>query len=270
MRGFPYTHSWPLVYPGLPSSPVSSSHQTLTLLFAVYLLREELGNFFKNPHNHYNSVGNTFGLGVFTFKSIYIKKKQNLVLNNTYKTKCGFSGGASGKEPSCKCRRPKRRSLSIPGLGRSPEEGNSSPPQYSCLENPMDRGAWWAIVHGVAKSQTWLSDWPTNQQHKMHLRNFFYLYKYFIVSRWNTEIYILLWRQLVYSSFEIKYTRSLRHKGQVGNLKCCHLIYLQELWGSQVDLTLSQVRHCMTRLSILPKSKPLILGLLTDANISFR
>ena len=45
----------------------------------------------------------------------------------------------------------------IPGLGRSPGEGNGNPLQYSCLENPMDRGAWWAIVHGVAKSQTQLS-----------------------------------------------------------------------------------------------------------------
>ena len=43
---------------------------------------------------------------------------------------------------------------SIPGLGRSPGEGNGNPLQYSCLENPMDRGAWWATVHGVAKNQT--------------------------------------------------------------------------------------------------------------------
>ena len=46
---------------------------------------------------------------------------------------------------------------SIPGLGRSPEEGNGYPLQYSCLENPMDRGAWWAAVHGVIKSWTRLS-----------------------------------------------------------------------------------------------------------------
>ena len=39
----------------------------------------------------------------------------------------------------------------IPGLGRSPGEGNGNPLQYSCLENPMDRGAWWATVHGVAE-----------------------------------------------------------------------------------------------------------------------
>ena len=43
---------------------------------------------------------------------------------------------------------------SIPGSGRSPEEGNSNPLQYSCLENPMDRAAWWATVHTVAQSQT--------------------------------------------------------------------------------------------------------------------
>ena len=47
---------------------------------------------------------------------------------------------------------------SIPGLGRSPGEGNGNPLQYSCLGNPMDRGAWWATVHGVAKSQALLSD----------------------------------------------------------------------------------------------------------------
>ena len=47
---------------------------------------------------------------------------------------------------------------SIPGLGRSTGEGNGNSIQYSCLENPMDGGAWWATVHGVAKSQTRLSD----------------------------------------------------------------------------------------------------------------
>ena len=47
---------------------------------------------------------------------------------------------------------------SIPGLGRLPGEGNGNPLQYSCLENPMDRGAWQVIVHGIAKSQTRMSD----------------------------------------------------------------------------------------------------------------
>ena len=43
---------------------------------------------------------------------------------------------------------------SIPGLGRSPEEGNGNPLHYSCLENPMNRGAWWATIHGATKSWT--------------------------------------------------------------------------------------------------------------------
>ena len=47
---------------------------------------------------------------------------------------------------------------SIPGSGRCPGEGNGNPLQYSCLENPMDGGTWWATVHGVAKSRTRLSD----------------------------------------------------------------------------------------------------------------
>ena len=47
---------------------------------------------------------------------------------------------------------------SIPGSGRFPGKGNGNPLQYSCLENPMNRGAWWAAVHRVAKSRTRLSD----------------------------------------------------------------------------------------------------------------
>ena len=57
---------------------------------------------------------------------------------------------------------------SIPGLGRSPGEGNGNPLQYFWLENPMDRGAWHATIHGVTKSQTWLkwlsmcTHWPSS------------------------------------------------------------------------------------------------------------
>jgi len=51
---------------------------------------------------------------------------------------------------------------SIPGLGRSPRGGHGNPPQYSCLENPMDREAWRATVHGVAKSQTRLKQLSTH------------------------------------------------------------------------------------------------------------
>ena len=58
----------------------------------------------------------------------------------------GFPGGSDSKEPACNA----GDMGSIPGLGISPGEGNANPLQYSCLENPMDRRAWWAIVHGVA------------------------------------------------------------------------------------------------------------------------
>ena len=65
-----------------------------------------------------------------------------------------FPGGSDGKEPTCNVGDPG----SIPGLGRSPGEGNGNPLQYSCLEIPMDGGAWQAIVHGVAKNWTRPSD----------------------------------------------------------------------------------------------------------------
>ena len=66
----------------------------------------------------------------------------------------GWPSGAFGKESACNT----GDLGSIPGLGRSPGEGNGNPLQYSCLERPMDRGAWWATVRGVAKSRTRLHD----------------------------------------------------------------------------------------------------------------
>ena len=64
------------------------------------------------------------------------------------------SGSLDGKESACNSG---DQGL-IPGLGRSPGEGNDNPLQYSCLENFMDRGAWQAIAHGVAKSQIQLNN----------------------------------------------------------------------------------------------------------------
>ena len=63
------------------------------------------------------------------------------------------TGITSGKEPACQRRRHERRGL-IPELRRLPGGGHGSPLQYSYLENPMDRGTWWAAVHGVTKSRT--------------------------------------------------------------------------------------------------------------------
>ena len=69
----------------------------------------------------------------------------------------GFPGGLDGKESACNVGDPG----SIPGLGSSPGEENVTSLQYSCLENPMDRGAWWGRVRGVAKSQTLLKQIST-------------------------------------------------------------------------------------------------------------
>ena len=68
----------------------------------------------------------------------------------------GFTCGSYGKESAWNA----EDSGSIPGLGRSPGERNGNPLQYSCLENSMDGGTWWATVHGLAKSWTRLSDFP--------------------------------------------------------------------------------------------------------------
>ena len=70
----------------------------------------------------------------------------------------GFPGGSDGKEFACNAGDPG----SIPGLGRSPGEGNSNPLQYSCLENPIDSGAWQTTVHGVAKSQIRLNNFTSS------------------------------------------------------------------------------------------------------------
>ena len=90
----------------------------------------------------FHSTGhNSMGLGIGVQKG-----NMGLILY-------GFPGGANGKEPAYQCRRCKRHRFS-PWVGKIPRGGNGNPLQYSCLENPMDRGAWRAIVHGVEKSQT--------------------------------------------------------------------------------------------------------------------
>ena len=77
----------------------------------------------------------------------------------------GFPGGSEVKASACN----EGDLSSIPGSGRSPGEGNGNPLQYSCLENPMDGGAWWATVHGVAKSWTQLSDFTSLRCHSSYV-----------------------------------------------------------------------------------------------------
>ena len=72
----------------------------------------------------------------------------------THSSILGFPGGSDGIVSACNA----GDQVSISGSGRSPGEGNGNPLQYSYLENPVERGAWLATVHGVAKSWTRLSD----------------------------------------------------------------------------------------------------------------
>ena len=93
---------------------------------------------------------------IFTFHFYYFTEAVNTYIFESihYENfKWGFPGGSDNKESARNAGDPG----SIPGLGRSPGEGNGCPLQY-CLEDSMDRGAWWATAHGVAKNRTRLSD----------------------------------------------------------------------------------------------------------------
>ena len=79
----------------------------------------------------------------------------------------GFPGGSEGKASGCNA----RDRGSIPGQGRSPGEGNGNPLQYSCLENPRPGGAWWATVHGTARTWTRLRDFTFIFFHFLHLKS---------------------------------------------------------------------------------------------------
>ena len=81
-----------------------------------------------------------------------LKSKKGFV--HIFSNFSSFPGGSEAKASAWNAGDPG----SIPGSGRSPAEGNGNPLQYSCLENPMEGGAWWATVRGVIKSRTRLSD----------------------------------------------------------------------------------------------------------------
>ena len=88
---------------------------------------------------------------------VHLGNRTNIIYTHTHThthTHRGFPGGGTGKEPTCQCRREVRDAGSIPGSERYPGGRNANPLQYSCLENPMDKGAWQATVCRVAKSWT--------------------------------------------------------------------------------------------------------------------
>ena len=89
--------------------------------------------------------------------SLIVEIQRNyLTMKHHFVTYRGFPDGSVGKEPTCSAGNTGDAG-SVPESGRSLEKETWQPLQYFCLENPIDRGAWQAIVHRVAKSQTWLS-----------------------------------------------------------------------------------------------------------------
>ena len=83
----------------------------------------------------------------------------------------GFPGSSVGKESACNA----GDSGSIPGLGRFSRGGHGNPLQYSCLENPGDGGAWWAVIYGFAQSRTWLKWLSSSNSSSSSIQ---YIYKY--------------------------------------------------------------------------------------------
>ena len=101
----------------------------------------------------------------------------------------GFPSGSVMKNPPANARDTRNAGL-IPGWWRSPGERNGNPLQYSCLGNPMDRGAWQVIVHRVTKNWIWLHDWEhTEHIHRYtHIHTYIYSFSFFF----SVSVFILL------------------------------------------------------------------------------
>ena len=148
-------HPLLLLPPIPPSIRVFSSESILCIRWPKYW------SFSFSPCNEYSGLISCridlFDLLAVqgTLKSLlqHCSSKASMVQHSAFLHQ-GFPGGSEVKASACNA----GDLGSIPGSGRSPGEENGNPLQYSCLENPMDRGAWWATVHGVAKSRTRLSD----------------------------------------------------------------------------------------------------------------
>ena len=138
-------------YPAIPLvSPLNEEKEWLFLKSEFLLIRTQWENI--QPKNFKGCI--TEPRDILSYKKCII-----IILYEVLKVKLlnivgGFADDSDGKESACNTGDPG----SIPASGRSPGEGNGNPLPYSCLENPMDRGACWVTVHGVAKSWTQLSD----------------------------------------------------------------------------------------------------------------
>ena len=119
-------------------------------------------------HNYLHNIYIVFAIIYILCIRHYKSSRDNLNHTGGYTLILGFPGGSDCKESACRVGDPG----SIPVLGRSPGERNVNLLQYSCLENPMDRGAWWATVHRVARVR---HDLPTKPAPHTYIHTYAYI-----------------------------------------------------------------------------------------------
>ena len=135
-------------------------HQSFQSIFRVYFLWYWLvwslccprDSQESSPTPQFESINSATTLHIFVF--FYFQNGTFKLFEDIFILRLGSPGSSDGKDSACNAGDPG----SFPGLGRSPGECDGNPLQYSCLRNSLDRGAWWAKVHGVAKNQTRMSN----------------------------------------------------------------------------------------------------------------
>ena len=118
-------------------------------------------------HNSKASILQSSAFFIVQLSHPYMTTGKTIALTRQILVGRGFPGGTRGKEPPANAGDIRDTNL-IPGSGRSPGGGHGNPPQYSCLENPMDRGACWATVHRVTQSWTRLKHTHTHTHTHRH------------------------------------------------------------------------------------------------------
>ena len=124
----------------------------------------------KPPQTH-NNCNNKPYLLDFQLLQKVSKIFRKLWLLLIFKLSESFPGSTMRKDPAGQCKRHKRCGFN-PWVRKIPSIGNGNQFQYSCLENSMDRGAWWAMVYRVSKSQAWLKWFSTHAHVLLHRHNF--------------------------------------------------------------------------------------------------
>ena len=137
----------------------------------------------------------------------------------------GFPGGSNGKESACSA----GDLGSSTELGRSPGEGNGNPLQYSCLENPMNREAWWVTVHGVAKSWTRLKWLSTHARHEVTLSLFKNSKQTVLIPFFNNPNYTHLYK-IIYIILNYIYIYTHNHIHTHNNIYVKVFVLFYGLW----------------------------------------